>query len=381
MVCYVISALVGIGIQAPLFLVLMIPIAAIYGIFPKIYLPASRQLKRLDSVSRSPIYSYFGESLAGLTTIKAYQLTNRFSNELIYRIDESVKVSYLSLMTMCWRILAISMISSTIIFVAALFGVFSRSTMSPGDIGLVLTYSQRATLVFSMIVQQMADLEVNIVSVERILEYCDLPSEGERHNGKTTPGSSWPNTGKIDFENYATQYRTGLDLVLSDIKANIRAGEKVGLIGRTGAGKSSITLALFRLIEPVRGSIYIDGINITDIGLKPLRSKLCIIPQDPVIFSGSLRFNLDPLSCYSDQEIWRALELSHMKAFFTESGQGLDFIVSEGGQNLSVGQRQLLCLTRALLKKSKILGKQRTKRVSNSTGILHRYMCIQFIPF
>lgn len=169
------------------------------------------------------------------------------------------------------------------------------------------------------------------------------------------PPDNWPQKGVISFKNYSTRYRPGLDLVLQDLTCQIKSSEKIGIVGRTGAGKSSLTLALFRLIEPANGEINIDDQNITKIGLHDLRSRLTVIPQDPILFSGTFRRNIDPLDSHTDEEIWNALDQSHLKNFVHTLDAGLDHEISEGGDNLSSGQKQLLCLTRALLRKSKIL--------------------------
>ncbi|OTF83112.1 hypothetical protein BLA29_009229, partial [Euroglyphus maynei] len=205
------------------------------------------------------------------------------------------------------------------------------------------------------LVRSTTDIETNIVSAERILEYTDLSVEAEWEINDTAPPNNWPQQGRIEFIEYGTRYRPKLDLVLKNITAIIEPSEKIGIVGRTGAGKSSLTLALFRLIEPANGCIRIDGIDISKIGLHQLRNRLTIIPQDPVLFSGTLRTNLDPFSDFTDDQIWRCLELAHLKQFTLSLDGQLEYEISESGSNLSVGQRQLVCLARALLRKTKIL--------------------------
>ena len=213
------------------------------------------------------------------------------------------------------------------------------------EVGLIISYSLTLTQVLNWLVRQAADIENNIVAVERIKEYSEIPNEAS-WTSASPPAPTWPAYGSVQFKQYAMRYREGLDLVLKSVDANIKGGEKIGIVGRTGAGKSSLTVALFRLVEPANGSIIIDGIDISKIGLHELRTKLTIIPQDPVLFSGTLRINLDPFEHHSDEEIWTALNLAHLNEYVTSLEAGLQHEVAEGGENLSVGQRQLVCLAR-----------------------------------
>ncbi|PRD28879.1 UNVERIFIED_CONTAM: Abcc2 [Trichonephila clavipes] len=214
----------------------------------------------------------------------------------------------------------------------------------------------RVTDNLATFVRLFTQLENQMVSVERIHEYSDLPSESSWETECIQfSREDWPSRGVVTFRDYKMRYRKGMDLVLKGINVEIASGEKVGLVGRTGAGKSSLALALFRIVEPEDGTILIDGIDIAMLGLHDLRSKITVIPQDPVVFSGSLRLNLDPFGEHSDEDLWRAIEHAHLKTFVYSLQAGLDYEVTEGGENLSVGQRQQLCLARALLKKTKIL--------------------------
>ena len=199
------------------------------------------------------------------------------------------------------------------------------------------------------------DVETNVVAVERLKEYTENKTEADWEIGATRPIDTWPQEGKIQVDNYSVRYREGLDLVLKDVSFTVEGGEKVGIVGRTGAGKSSLTLALFRIVEAAKGKITIDGVDISTLGLHELRNKITIIPQEPVLFSGTLRMNLDPFEQYPDDKLYEALKLAHLDSFVSSLEQGLSHAVSEGGENLSVGQRQLICLARALLRKTKVL--------------------------
>jgi len=315
----------------------------------------SRQLKRLESVSRSPIYSHFSETVTGAPTIRAYGHQQEFIQQSEAKVDENQICYYPSIIANRWLAVRLEFIGGLIVSSAALFAVLGRETMNAGIVGLSVSYALSVTATLNWMVRMSSELETNIVAVERIKEYSETPQEAAWEVPEKKPPPAWPDKGFLTFNDYKTRYREGLELVLHGITCDFSGGERIGIVGRTGAGKSSLTLALFRLIEPAEGNIVIDGVDITKIGLHDLRSKLTIIPQDPVLFSGTLRINLDPFTVHTDEEVWKCLEQSHLKSFISTLPAGLAHEIAEGGENLSVGQRQLVCLARALLRKTKVL--------------------------
>ncbi|KPM08018.1 ABC transporter sub-family C-like protein 7 [Sarcoptes scabiei] len=342
--------------QTPIFLAFILPFMIIYFFIQRFFVATSRQLKRIESVSRSPIFSHFSETIQGSTTIKAYNASERFISESEHRIDENQKCFYPSQVANCWLQVRLEFLANCLIFFTSLMMTLNKDNLTSSSIGLSLSYALNITLSLNWCVRIFAEIENNVVSVERISEYTDVVPEAPWEMEKDTHlEKSWPSKGRIEFSNYATRYRPGLDLVLKGIDFSIRSGEKIGIVGRTGAGKSSLTLALFRLIESCQGSILIDKVKTSDLGLHKLRTCLTIIPQDPVLFCGTLRFNLDPFDEHSDQVIWKVLELSHLKSFAKSLEDGLEYKIVENGENLSLGQKQLICLARALLRRTKIL--------------------------
>ncbi|XP_049823783.1 multidrug resistance-associated protein 1 isoform X8 [Aethina tumida] len=350
----VIGTLVVISYTTPLFVIVILPIGVVYYFIQRFYVATSRQLKRLESVSRSPIYSHFGEMITGAQAIRAFEQEQRFIDESERKVDQNQVCYYPSIISDRWLAVRLEMIGNLIIFFAALFAVLGKDTL-PGLVGLSVTYALQITHTLNWLVRMSSEVETNIVAVERIKEYGEATQEAPWEVPSKNPPSLWPEVGAVEFKNYAFRYRPGLDLVLKGVNFSVNGGEKIGIVGRTGAGKSSLTLALFRIIEAAQGEIYIDGVKISELGLHTLRSRLTIIPQDPVLFSGSLRINLDPFEKYSDDEVWRSLEHAHLKNFVKGLPSGLQHEVTEGGENLSVGQRQLICLARALLRKTKVL--------------------------
>ncbi|XP_013102325.2 multidrug resistance-associated protein 1 isoform X3 [Stomoxys calcitrans] len=350
----VLATIVVISLSTPIFLAVIVPIAFLYYFAQRFYVATSRQLMRLESVSRSPIYSHFGETVTGVSTIRAYSVQDRFIDESDNKVDKNQICKYPSLIANRWLAIRLEMVGNLIILFASLFAVLGGQT-NPGLVGLSISYALQVTQTLNWLVRMSSDIETNIVAVERIKEYGETKQEAPWVIENNKVPREWPENGQVVFDNFKVRYREGLDLVLRGISFKIAGGEKVGIVGRTGAGKSSLTLSLFRIIEASGGRILIDGIDIASLGLHMLRSRLTIIPQDPVLFSGSLRINLDPFEVKSDDEIWKALELSHLKAFVKSLPSGLNHEITEGGENLSVGQRQLVCLARALLRKTKVL--------------------------
>ncbi|KAG0371433.1 hypothetical protein BGX24_001677 [Mortierella sp. AD032] len=356
----VLGTVIVIAATTPIFLAIVPPLAAGFVLVQMFYIRPSRSLKRIDSTSRYPVYQHFTETLVGVSTIRAMGIEDRFILQNEEKATISANAYFTYMMVSRWLQIRLETLGAFIVLGAGLFAVLDRRSLDPGMVGLALSYALTNS-------EPPAHLPTDM----------DLPE-------------NWPQAGHIEFNNYSTRYRQGLDLVVKDISFEVQPAEKVGIVGRTGAGKSSLTLALFRIIEAANshwaqashngpdldtmptkvvedgdletvavdedsGSIWIDGVDISTVGLSRLRKNLAIIPQDPTLFAGTVRENLDPFEELEDADLWEALERAHLKEHISALAGGLSFKVSQNGDNFSFGQRSLICLARALLRKTKVL--------------------------
>ncbi|CAE6379048.1 unnamed protein product [Rhizoctonia solani] len=352
-----VTSVVMIVILEYYFIVITVFILILYQYFASFYRASARELKRLDSNLRGLLYSHFSESLTGLATIRAYGEVEHFSKDNKYYIDLENRALFLVSTNQRWLAIRLDLLGSLLVFSAAVMAVAGIHGVSPSEVGLVLSTLMSLVQVLGMMTRQSAEVENYMNSVERLLQYTsggDIPQEKPYVLIDNAPPKSWPNHGTIEFRDLVMNYRPGLPPVLRGVSLHVRGGEKIGVVGRTGAGKSSLMAALFRIVELTSGSILIDGRDIGEMGLSALRSKIAIIPQEAGIFSGTIRSNMDPFGEYEDATLHDALRRSHLLGQSTSS-LSLDSPITAEGGNLSVGQRSLLSLARALVKQSKIL--------------------------
>uniref|UniRef100_A0A8D0FDG9 ABC-type glutathione-S-conjugate transporter n=1 Tax=Strix occidentalis caurina TaxID=311401 RepID=A0A8D0FDG9_STROC len=333
----------------------IVPLTVLYAVFQHFYVITSCQLRRTEAASRSPIYSHISETFQGSSVIRAYKDQERFILKSNFLVDENQRMCFPGAVADRWLATNLEFLGNGIVLFAALFAAMGRTHLSPGTAGFSISCALQITGVLNWMVRSWTEIENNIVSVERVREYLRTPKEAPwTLNGKLQ-GHVWLTEGRIEFRNYSLRYRPNLELALKQVNLTINGQEKIGITGRTGAGKSTLAVGLLRLVEAAEGAILIDGLNIAQLGLHDLRTKITVIPQDPVLFSGSLRMNLDPLNQYSDADIWTALELTQLKNFVADLPDQLEYKCTDQGENLSTGQKQLVCLARALLRKAKIL--------------------------
>lgn len=382
----VIMIVILISIITPGFLIAGIFITLVYTALGAVYLNSSRDLKRLESVQRSPLYQQFGETLNGIVTIRAYGDGPRFIVDNHQRINSYNRPHIYLWASNRWLALRVDWTGALVSFFSATFVLLNVGKIDAGAAGLSLTYAVTFTENVLWLVRLYSEVQQNMNSVERVKEYLDVDQEAAPVIPESRPDPDWPSQGAVQFNGYTTRYRPDLDAVLKEVSFNIQPGEKVGIVGRTGAGKSSLALALFRGLEAEKGQIIIDGVDIGSIGLRDLREAITIVPQDPTLFTGTIRSNLDPFGLFSDEELFTALRRVHLigsgtsgtatpmtpsslTAAESNASNGgiatvadnknifhnLETPVSESGSNLSQGQRQLLCLARAMLKKPRVL--------------------------
>ncbi|CAL8406684.1 unnamed protein product [Arctogadus glacialis] len=337
----------------PWILILVVPLLIIFVILRRYFLKTSRDIKRLERTTRSPMISHLSSSLQGLWTIRAFRAEQRFQNVFDAHQDRHSETWYLLLCTTRWFAMRLELLCAVFVIILTFACMSIRDDLGAGDVGLALSYAISIVGMFQWGVRQSAEVENLMISVERVMEYTELESEAPWETEKRPP-LDWPSQGLVTFDGVNFSYSADGPVVLRNMNATFLPREKVGVVGRTGAGKSSLVSALFRLAEP-QGKIYVDGILTSELGLHDLRQKMSIIPQDPVLFTDTIRNNLDPFSQHSDEELWNSLQEVQLKSVVEELPTKMETLLAESGSNFSVGQRQLVCLARAILRKNRIL--------------------------
>ncbi|XP_061678386.1 ATP-binding cassette sub-family C member 8 isoform X1 [Syngnathoides biaculeatus] len=353
-----VSALGVISYVTPVFLIALLPLAVTCYFIQKYFRVASRDLQQLEDATQLPLLSHFSETVEGLTTIRALRYEPRFRQRLLQFTDANNIASLFLTAANRWLEVRMEYIGACVVLVAAVASITKSlyEQLSTGLVGLGLTYALMVSNYLNWMVRNLADMEVQLGSVKRINGL--LKTEPENFEGLLNLSQvpdSWPQHGEIQIQNLSVRYDATLKPVLKNVHAHISPGQKVGICGRTGSGKSSFSLAFFRMVDMFEGRIVIDDIDIAKLPLQTLRSRLSIILQDPILFSGTIRFNLDPEMKATDQMLWEALDIAQLKPVVKSLPGGLDANVTEGGENFSQGQRQLFCLARAFVRKSSIL--------------------------
>ncbi|KAI4301402.1 hypothetical protein L6164_034685 [Bauhinia variegata] len=320
------------------------------------FLASSRELTRLDQITKAPVIHHFSESISGVMTIRAFRKQGRFTEENVKRVNANLRMDFHNNGSNEWLGFRLEFLGSLVCCLSALFMILlPSSVIRPENVGLSLSYGLSLNGVLFWAIYMSCFIENKLVSVERIKQFTNIPSEATWNLKDRLPPPSWPARGDVDVKDLQVRYRPNTPLVLKGLTLSISGGEKIGVVGRTGSGKSTLIQVFFRLVEPSGGKIIIDGIDISALGLQDLRSRFGIIPQEPVLFEGTVRSNIDPIGQYTDEEIWKSLERCQLKDAVAAKPNKLDSLVVDNGENWSVGQRQLLCLGRVILKRSRLL--------------------------
>ncbi|KAM1339407.1 hypothetical protein ACFX1X_038733 [Malus domestica] len=360
---------------------LIIPTIYITIFLQNYYFASAKELMRMNGTTKSALASHLAESIAGALTIRAFGQEDRFLSKNLKLIDANAATDFNRFSANEWLIGRLELVCAIILSASALaITLIQFDTSSTGFVGMVLSYGLSLNVFVVIAVQFQCMLANSIISVERVEQYMHIPSEAPEVIEENRPMRNWPTVGKVEIHDLKVRYRPNAPLVLRGINCTIEGGDKIGIVGRTGSGKTTLISILFRLVEPTEGKVIVDDYDICTIGLHDLRSCFGIIPQDPTLFSGSVRFNLDPLSEYTDHQIWEVLEKCQLREAVQEKEDGLDSSVVQDGTNWSMGQRQLFCLGRALLKRSRILVlDEATASMDNTTdAILQKTIRTEF---
>ncbi|XVF21958.1 hypothetical protein REPUB_Repub12eG0133900 [Reevesia pubescens] len=335
---------------------LIIPLGWLNYWYRGYYLATSRELTRLDSITKAPVIHHFSESISGVMTIRAFRKPGSFCQENVNRVNSSLRMDFHNNGSNEWLGFRLELIGSVVLCLSTMFMIFLPSSIvRPENVGLSLSYGLSLNGVLFFAIYMSCFVENRMVSVERIKQFSSIEPEAAWHIEDSLPPTNWPALGNVELKNLQVRYRPSTPLVIKGITLSINGGEKIGIVGRTGSGKSTLIQVFFRLVEPTGGKIIIDGIDICMLGLHDLRSRFGIIPQEPVLFEGTVRSNIDPVEQFSDEEIWKSLERCQLKDVVASKPDKLDSLVADNGDNWSVGQRQLLCLGRVMLKRSRLL--------------------------
>ena len=321
----------------------------------RFYINCSRELNRIEGVLNSPILNLVNETIPGTATIRAYNLQNKYIEIFQNKVDEHYKLLYYINGTGQWYLLNLNLLSILFLTYIVIMTLTHKNKFTPKIIGIILTYSLVLQEDIIEFLSSFSNFENTMTKMERSLSYTKIKSERPQQLTSDLNLRDWPSKGEIRFENFNVKYRNDTEIVLKDINFHLKPGEHLGVVGRTGSGKSTISLCLFRILEAYSGKIYIDGVDISKVGLQKLRESITIIPQDSTLMDGTLRYNIDPIKAYSDNEIIHVMKKIGFDYILKQNKDGLDQKISENGSNLSIGEKQLICITRAILRKSKII--------------------------